>query len=89
MRCFARYCEKLRGLRLLYCRRRNRNVIHGKAVLFVADKTVPEGMDIQATWSPYVDTLEEHHFDFAHEDILSPEALVVLGPVFNQLVSVL
>jgi hypothetical protein len=36
-----------------------------------------------------VDTLEEHHFDFAHEDILSPEALVVLGPVFNQLVSVL
>jgi len=62
---------------------------HGKAVLFVADKTVPEGMDIQATWSPYVDTLEEHHFDFAHEDILSPEALVVLGPVFNQLVSVL
>ncbi|MDE8602767.1 amino acid adenylation domain-containing protein [Marinomonas sp. RSW2] len=60
---------------------------HGKAVLFVADKTVPEGMDIQATWSPYVDVLEEHHFDFAHEDILSPEALVVLGPVFNQLIS--
>jgi thioesterase domain-containing protein len=62
---------------------------HGKAVLFVADKTVPEGMDIQATWSPYVDVLEEHHFDFAHEDILSPEALVVLGPVFNQLMSAL
>jgi hypothetical protein len=36
-----------------------------------------------------VDVLEEHHFDFAHEDILSPEALVVLGPVFNQLMSAL
>ncbi|WP_111636587.1 non-ribosomal peptide synthetase [Marinomonas shanghaiensis] len=59
----------------------------GKAVLFVADKTVPEGMDIQATWAPYVDELEEHHFEFAHEDILSPEALTALGPVFNQLVS--
>lgn len=60
---------------------------HGKAVLFVADKTVPEGMDIQATWAPYLDALEEHHFDFAHEDILSPEALVMLGPLFNQLIS--
>ena len=59
----------------------------GKAVLFVADKTLPEGMDIQATWAPYVDSLEEHHFEFAHEDILSPEALVVLGPVFDQLIS--
>lgn len=59
----------------------------GKAVLFVADKTLPENMDIQATWAPYVDSLEEHHFDFAHEDILSPEALVALGPVFNKLVS--
>ncbi|AEF55195.1 non-ribosomal peptide synthetase [Marinomonas posidonica] len=59
----------------------------GKAVLFVADKTVPDGMDIQATWTPYLDSLEEHHFDFAHEDILSPEALVVLGPLFNQLIS--
>lgn len=59
----------------------------GKAVLFVADKTVPEKMNIQAAWAPYVDELEEHHFDFAHEDILSPEALTALGPVFNQLVS--
>lgn len=59
----------------------------GKVVLFVADKTVPEGMDIQATWAPYVDELEEHHFEFAHEDILSPEALTALGPAFNQLVS--
>lgn len=59
----------------------------GKAVLFVADKTVPEGMNIQAAWAPYVSSLEEHHFDFAHEDILSPEALAALGPVFNQLVS--
>jgi len=59
----------------------------GNAVLFVADKTVPDGMDIQSTWAPYLDSLEEHHFDFAHEDILSPEALVVLGPLFNQLIS--
>jgi len=59
---------------------------NGKAVLFVADNTVPEGMDIQATWSPYVDELEEHHFNFAHEDIISAEALVVLGPIFKQLI---
>lgn len=59
---------------------------NGKAVLFVADNTVPEGMDIQATWAPYVDELEEHHFNFAHEDIISPEALVVLGPIFKQLI---
>jgi thioesterase domain-containing protein len=58
----------------------------GKAVLFVADNTVPEGMDIQATWAPYVDELEEHHFEFAHEDILSPEALVSVGPVFKKLI---
>ncbi|TDO99501.1 non-ribosomal peptide synthetase [Marinomonas balearica] len=60
---------------------------YGKAVLFVADRTVPEGMDIDATWMPFVDELEKHHFDYPHEDIMSPDALAELGPLVNQLVN--
>jgi L-arginine---[L-arginyl-carrier protein] ligase len=53
----------------------------GKAELFVACQTVPNGMDIQETWAPYIGELQEHHFDCSHEDILSPESLQTLGPL--------
>jgi thioesterase domain-containing protein len=52
----------------------------GTATLFVANKTLPAGMNIQQTWAPYIHALHGHHFDCAHEDILSPTSLETLGP---------
>ncbi|ADZ90629.1 non-ribosomal peptide synthetase [Marinomonas mediterranea] len=80
----ANYADSIRHLSQATTPRFN-----GKAVLFVADRTVPEGMDIDATWAPFVDTLEKHHFDYPHEDIMSPDALAELGPLMNQIVNAL
>ncbi|MHA7270283.1 amino acid adenylation domain-containing protein [Arthrobacter sp. HLT1-20] len=52
----------------------------GRAELFVAMATVPEGFDPERAWSQRVDSLRVHPVDCAHEDILSPATLSVLGP---------
>ncbi|MDN3578311.1 amino acid adenylation domain-containing protein [Chitinimonas viridis] len=57
----------------------------GQAVLFVAKRTLPQGMDVQQTWAPFVAGLAVHEFDCAHEDIVSPASLEVLGPCLAQL----
>ncbi len=57
----------------------------GLATLFVATQTLPEGMDIKATWAPFVEQLNQHHFEYPHEDILSPQALIEVGPIINRL----
>ncbi|QDQ27202.1 amino acid adenylation domain-containing protein [Chitinimonas arctica] len=56
----------------------------GEAVLFVAKRTLPAGMDVQQTWAPFVDRLVTHELDCAHEDIVSPESLEVLGPLLRK-----
>jgi len=77
----ANYADSIRHLSQAKSRHFN-----GKAVLFVANRTVPQGMDIEATWSPYVADLTQHHFDYPHEDIMSPQALLELGPLMNEII---
>ncbi|SLM62267.1 MULTISPECIES: amino acid adenylation domain-containing protein [Dickeya] len=57
----------------------------GEATLFVATRTVPQGMDIPATWAPYVSSLVQYPQPCEHADILSPASLVELGPLLNKL----
>ncbi|EMH4162901.1 amino acid adenylation domain-containing protein [Pluralibacter gergoviae] len=59
----------------------------GEATLLMATRTVPEGMDPQATWAPYVGSLRVYPQACEHADILSPHALLALGPLLNQLVN--
>ncbi|MBM6549483.1 amino acid adenylation domain-containing protein [Marinomonas ostreistagni] len=75
----ANYADSIRLLSQAQSKR-----FEGKAILFVADRTVPVQMNIDVTWQAYVAQLELHHFDFSHEDILSPDALEQIGPVLNQ-----
>lgn len=57
----------------------------GKATLFVAQRTLPEGMDPHQAWSPWVDELEVYRQDCAHVDIISPQAFESIGPVLREL----
>ncbi|MFZ4834050.1 enterobactin synthase subunit F [Rouxiella sp. Mn2063] len=56
----------------------------GQATLFVAMQTLQQDMDVQKTWSEYVDTLEVHELDCAHVDIVSPASFERLGPLINK-----
>lgn len=56
-------------------------MFHGPATLFVAARTLPEGWDIEGSWAPFLDSLDIHRFDCAHEDILAPATLEAAGPV--------
>ncbi len=62
---------------------------HGQATLFVAKRTLQEGMDVQQTWSQYVDALQAHELDCAHVDIVSPASFKVLGPLLNRILRTL
>lgn len=57
----------------------------GKATLFVAERTLPKGMDPHTAWSPWVDELEVYRQDCAHVDIISPQAFASIGPVLREL----
>jgi len=61
----------------------------GQATLFVARQTLQEGMDVQQTWSQYVDALQVHELDCAHVDIVSPTSFKVLGPLLNRILRAL
>jgi len=60
---------------------------NGNATLFVARKTLPADMDIEATWAPYVEGLTCYHQDCEHADILSPASLENLGPLLDGLLT--
>ncbi|ASM04960.1 non-ribosomal peptide synthetase [Serratia marcescens] len=62
---------------------------HGQATLFVAKRTLQAGMDVQQTWSQYVDALQAHELDCAHVDIVSPASFKVLGPLLNRILRTL
>ncbi len=55
------------------------------ATLFMATRTLPEGMDPHNVWAPFVAGLDIYAQDCEHADILSPSTLVKLGPLLNQL----
>ncbi len=57
----------------------------GQATLFVAKNTLPEGMDVQQAWAPYLQQVQIHELACEHMDILSPETLVTLGPLLARL----
>ncbi|XXN66357.1 amino acid adenylation domain-containing protein (plasmid) [Enterobacter ludwigii] len=57
----------------------------GKATLFMAERTLPQGMDVRASWAPFVDELTIFPLDCEHADILSADSLKVLGPLINRL----
>ncbi|RLM24495.1 non-ribosomal peptide synthetase [Brenneria alni] len=59
----------------------------GEATLFVATHKLPAGMDVQATWAPYVNTLVTYPHACEHADILSPASLTHLGPQLDRLLS--
>ncbi|PWD61977.1 amino acid adenylation domain-containing protein [Pectobacterium parmentieri] len=60
---------------------------HGEATLFVATRTLPEGMDVQAVWAPYVRSLNVHPLPYEHADIISPASLETLGPLLQRLLT--
>ncbi|WP_230623729.1 amino acid adenylation domain-containing protein [Chromobacterium violaceum] len=55
----------------------------GESTLFVARRTLPEGMDVRETWRPHLAGLTVHELDCAHEDIVSPQSLETLGPLLD------
>ncbi|TDX62534.1 amino acid adenylation domain-containing protein [Methylosinus sp. sav-2] len=57
----------------------------GEATLFVALRTLPEGMDVEETWRPYVGALKFVAFDCPHTEIISPRMLRELGPALNEI----
>lgn len=59
----------------------------GKATLFVAEKTLPQGMDPQQTWAPWTGELDVHRLDCAHVDIISPDAFRAIGPVLQEILA--
>ncbi|SHG09611.1 non-ribosomal peptide synthetase [Vibrio gazogenes] len=57
----------------------------GRVDLFVAQKTLPQGYDIDHHWQPFLTQLEKHHFNCSHEDILAPEHVGDIGEHLNTL----
>ncbi|WP_244594748.1 non-ribosomal peptide synthetase [Methylosinus sporium] len=57
----------------------------GAATLFVARRTLPQGMDVAETWRPYVGALNVVAFDCPHTEIISPRMLRELGPALNEI----
>lgn len=59
----------------------------GKVTLFVAAQSLPDYIQPREHWLPYVRELDIHQITgFSHENILSPESLLTLGPAINQLI---
>ncbi|HGV7085928.1 TPA: thioesterase domain-containing protein, partial [Escherichia coli] len=55
----------------------------GKATLFVAERTLQEGMSPERAWSPWIAELDIYRQDCAHVDIISPGAFEKIGPIIR------
>ncbi|MFT4167246.1 MAG: amino acid adenylation domain-containing protein [Microlunatus sp.] len=56
----------------------------GDVLFFTATRSAEPGQTPASVWSPYLDgRLIEHRIDVEHEDLLTPAALAVLGPVIS------
>ncbi len=54
----------------------------GKATLFVAERTLQEGMTPEQAQAPWIAGLDIYRQDCAHVDIISPVAFEKLGRLF-------
>ena len=59
----------------------------GTAHLFVAEKTVPADYVIEQHWQPFIQNLQQYKYAYSHDDILSAQALLELGPRLNELLN--
>ncbi len=59
----------------------------GRARLFTATKTIPDGHEPARAWAGLIGTLDIEPIDCSHEDILAPETLPVLGPLLAGLLA--
>lgn len=59
----------------------------GLVTLFVAEKTFPEGTDLQEVWRRWAQRLETIPMDCSHLDIISPKTFERLGPKLDALLS--
>ena len=57
----------------------------GRATLFVAERTLPQGVSPELNWSPWISSLDIYHQDCAHVDIITPAAFEKIGPVMRDL----
>jgi len=57
----------------------------GKATLFVAERTLPAGMDPHRAWAPWVGELKVYAQDCDHVDIISPQAFETIRPQLREL----
>lgn len=55
----------------------------GKATLFVAERTLQEGMSPEQARAPWIAELDIYRQDCAHVDIISPEYFKEIGPLIN------
>lgn len=59
----------------------------GRATLFVAQRTLPEGVSPERSWAPWIAGLDIYRQDCAHVDIISPSAFENIGPIIRELLS--
>ncbi|MBW9354376.1 enterobactin non-ribosomal peptide synthetase EntF [Citrobacter sp. EC_71] len=59
----------------------------GHATLFVAERTLPQDVSPERSWSPWISSLDVYRQDCAHVDIISPTAFETIGPVINALIN--
>ncbi|EKO3672443.1 amino acid adenylation domain-containing protein [Vibrio metschnikovii] len=59
----------------------------GRVELFVAQRTLPQGYDIDQHWQSFITGLEKYYFDCSHEDIITSEHVGKIGEQLNQLLS--
>ncbi|HFZ8993781.1 TPA: enterobactin non-ribosomal peptide synthetase EntF [Citrobacter freundii] len=59
----------------------------GRATLFVAEQTVPEGVSPQQSWAPWIANLDIYRQNCAHVDIISPAAFKTIGPVISAIIN--
>ena len=57
----------------------------GRATLFVAERTLPEGISPERSWAPWMAELDIYRQDCAHVDIISPAAFENIGPIIRAL----
>lgn len=58
---------------------------NGRATLFVAQQTLPEGVIPERSWAPWISELDIYYQDCAHVDIVSPAAFENIGPLIAHL----
>ncbi|ETD63772.1 thioesterase domain-containing protein, partial [Escherichia coli] len=59
----------------------------GKATLFVAERTLPEGVSPERAWSPWIADLDIYRQDCAHVDIISPMTFEKIGPIIHTILN--